>query len=490
VHFRWRKALRQLLPGQASQLLPLLGAFCLSACFGRSWLLVPNLETADAFGLLTRDELYRWFSITQAFSFVLLVAAIGAYVCCLWPLKNPFQKWTVFAVAPALLGIVGGLLIPALAVVSQRHGSVLAKHNSNPFSGFKFSARSVLLNLSPGFQLAALGLLLALVTGWMLRAGSVSLPLRFGPPPLPATVDDPTDPGRRRQRFFALYVLAFPGLAANWLSLVVIPLFTRLAPDNSTSRALSLWLDAAKYVVLALVFFLIAVWSLGHQRKKQLLDAARLPSLQLLGVASGIGLAAYFLPHLAHYGVDRIAWAQQWTPVPDVPVALLYVHVPPLGAYLILIAIAAALSEWCWRGCVQPQFIRIFGVARGLILVGVLYGSVQLISFPRFFSGLPGFFFNFFLSLVSGVVWSLIFGWFTIRAASVWPSVVCATLMSVLVWGSFDDTMKRMPYGFLRLGILAFGAVLAFLVVRYSSFEPRSQAPPLPAAAPPVSESV
>jgi hypothetical protein len=172
-----------------------------------------------------------------------------------------------------------------------------------------------------------------------------------------------------------------------------------------------------------------------------------------------------------------------------VPVVLLYVHIPPLGAYLVLIAIATALSEWCWRGCVQPQFIRIFGVARGLFLVGILYGSVQQLSFPRFFPGLAGFLFNFLLMLISGIAWSIIFGWLAIRAASVWPSVASAVLNSVLVWGSFDDTLERIPHRFLRLSLLAFGAVLALLLLRYSSFETRTQAPPLPAA-PPVSESI
>jgi hypothetical protein len=485
--FRWRKALRGLLPGQASQLFPLLAAFCLSSCFGRSWLFVPSLATADSFGPLTTNELYRWVAITQAFSFALLLAAVGAYVCCIWPLNNPFQKWVVLAVFPAFLGIVGGLFVPALVIVNQRHVSVLARHNSNPFSGFKFSARALLLNLGTGFQLAALGLLMALVAAWMLRTGAVSLPLRFGPPPLPAGVDDAAD-SARRQRFFTLYVLAFPGLAANLLSLALLPLSARLAPGNSDSRALSLWLGATKYLVLALVFFLIAAWCLGQQRKKQLMEAARPPSAQLLGVAFLVGVSAFFLPHFVEYGIDRIAWAQRWSSVADLPIVSLYVHIPPLGPHLVLIAIAAGLSEWCWRGCVQPQFIRIFGVARGFFLVGILYGSVQQLSFPRFFPGLPGFLSNFLLMLISGVAWSIIFGWLTIRAASVWPAVACTALTSVLVWGSFDDTLERMPHRILRLSLLAFAVVLAFLLLRYSSFEPRSQAPPL-SAAPPISES-
>ena len=230
--------------------------------------------------------------------------------------------------------------------------------------------------------MAVLGLLLALIAAWMLRSGSVSLPLRFGPPPVPSQADDAVDSARRRQKFFALYVLAFPWLSANLLSLALLPFFARLVPNNSNSRVVSLWMDAVKYLILALVFFLIAAWCLGHQRRKQLREAARLPSPQLLGASSLIGLATYFLPHLVHYGMDRIAWAQQWSPPPDVPVVLLYVHIPPLGAYLVLIAIATALSELCWRGSVQPQFIRIFGVARGVFLVGILYGRSGTAALP------------------------------------------------------------------------------------------------------------
>ena len=72
---------------------------------------------------MTRGELYRSVAITQAFSFVLLLTAVGAYLCCLWPLNNPFQKWSGLVVFPALLGIVGGLFVPALVILNQPHGS-------------------------------------------------------------------------------------------------------------------------------------------------------------------------------------------------------------------------------------------------------------------------------------------------------------------------------------------------------------------------------
>jgi membrane protease YdiL (CAAX protease family) len=490
LRFRWRSALPGFLPEQPLQFVPLTAAFCLAVCFGRSWLVLPNLETAQAWGLLERDEIYEWVYITRVFSFVLLFAGAGAYVCCLWRLNNPLRKWMFLVVVPAALGVLGGVFVPAFIVASQRRGSVLEKYSPNPLKGFKFPPGTLLLNLGMGFRLALFGLILALVSAWMLRRGSVSLPLRFGPASLPARAEDESDSTRSRQKLFALYVLAFPWLAANFLSLILTPLFNKFirASSSHDSRTFSDWFSAAQYFLLALVFFLIAAWCLDGQRRQQLREAARIPPAQILGVACLVGIAAFFLPHLIAYSVDRIVWAQHWGIVSTAPDPALYLHIPPLGSYLLFVAIAAGLSEWCWRGCAQPQFIRIFGTARGLFLVGILYGSVQQVSLPRLFSGLPGFFLNFVLMLISGIAWSIVFGWLTIRGGSVWPAAASGAVISILVRASYADTREMIPYHLIRVSLLLFGAVLAFLLLRYSPLNSQSHHPPL-AGTSTVSES-
>src|SRR5208283_4019090 len=142
-------------------------------------------------------------------------------------------------------------------------------------------------------------------------------------------------------------------------------------------------------------------------------------------------------------------------------------HIPAIGWHFILYVFAAALSEWCWRGCVQPQFIRTFGVFRGIFLVGILYGSVQQLQFPAPFGPLPDFFLHFVLQLFWGIVWSIIFGWLALAAGSVWPSVVCAALSGVLAHAAMTDRQEFIPRQYIRLCMLGMGCLIAVLLVRY-----------------------
>lgn len=430
--------------------------------------------------------------ITQIFSLVLLLAGAGAYVCCLWSWRNPLRKWAALVIAPGALGVLGGVFLPAVIVVSQRGGSVLEKFNPHPHSfwDLKIPRGMLLLNLGSGFRLAVLGLFLALVTAVLLHLGEVSVPLQFGRLQAPESSGREPESARFRQKLFTLYVLAFPWFGANLLLLLIAPFFNRFVqPLLKDGRTFANWLNAAQYLLLALTFFLVAAWCIGQDRRNQLRQAARFPNVKWLGLGALIGAAAFFLPHVVAYAIDRVAWAQHWGGPVEAPAPLRYLHVFSLGPYLILTAIASALSEWCWRGCAQPQLVRIFGIPRGLFLLGLLYGSVQQIAFPRFFTGLPEFFFNFLLMLISGIAWSVVFGWLTIRASSVWPAALCSAVINVLLYGSFDDTTEMIPRRMMRLGLLLFAAAVALLLVRYAPLCSRleeavgPEAPPLPESA-------
>src|SRR5260370_24320514 len=147
----------------------------------------------------------------------------------------------------------------------------------------------------------------------------------------------------------------------------------------------------------------------------------------------------------------------------------------------------AALSEWIWRGCKQPQFIRTFGVFRGIFLLGILYGSVQWLLFPAMFGGLAGFFVHLVLQLIWGIVWSIIYGWLTLSAVSVGPAVVCAAFSSVLTQAAMADRQEIIPRQFLRLYLLGSGCLIAFLLVRYLPPTPERSSARIAAA--PTSES-
>jgi hypothetical protein len=240
--------------------------------------------------------------------------------------------------------------------------------------------------------------------------------------------------------------------------------------SNQLRYSFSLWFYAAHSFLYALPMFVLAVWALGRQRRKRLLEWARLRSMRILGFAVLLPIAAFWLPHVIAYAIDRIEWAQRLSGSHEAPLPILYLHIPPMGPHLIIYVLTAILSEWCWRGCMQPQFIRSFGLVRGIFLVGILYGSAQQLLFPVVLGGVPDFFLHLGLQLIWGVVWSTILGWLTLSAASVWPAVVCASMISVLTHAAMSDGQEIIPRQFLRLSLLGSGCAIAFILVHYLPF--------------------
>lgn len=426
------------------------------------------METLDAIGPLSNAELEHWVRLTQLFALPLLLAGVGAYFCCLFRRDRVAISWRGLVIAPAIVGIVGGLLFPALIVLNERPKSVFEKYDRSLFSGLRLPLRALILNTGNGFRLAVLGLFLALLAAWLLHKGLVALPVQFGPPALPR---NPEEVGTTvsRQKIFAIYALALFGLGSGIVSLPLGPIliwfvhgdFGRL-PHSFTG-----WFYAGQYFLDTMPLLLLAVWTLGKNRRRQLLASARLPSVGILGLAFALPLAVHQFPHLVAYAIDRVAWAQHWSVASDAPRAASYLHVPPLGLPLILYALAAGLSEWCWRGCMQPQFVRTFGPFRGIFLVGILYGSVQQLQFPMPFGLLPDLLLHFILHILWGIVWSVILGWLAFAAASVWPSVVCAVLSGVLANAAVTDPLEIIPRQYFRLCLLGAGCLVAVLLVRY-----------------------
>jgi len=339
--------------------------------------------------------------------------------------------------------------------------------------------QALILNSGTGFQLAVLGLLFALVCAWLLKTGKASLPLQFDAPSFGAD-SAAADAGISRQKVFAIYALTLFGVGGglfSWpLSSLLIRFFNN-TPANQLRDSFSHWFNAAQFLAYVLPLFFLAVWTLRKNRRNQLLESARLPPVRLFGLALALPIAAHWLPHVIAYAIDRVAWVQHLSATPDLPLANLYLHVPKIGPSLLLYVVAAALSEWLWRGCMQPQFVRTFGVFRGIFLLGILYGSVQWLSFPAVLGGLPGFFLHLVLQFIWGIVWSIIYGWLTLSAASVWPAVVCAALSSVLTQAAMADRQEIIPRQFLRLCLLGSGCLIAFLLARYLPLAPERSSP-------------
>lgn len=147
----------------------------------------------------------------------------------------------------------------------------------------------------------------------------------------------------------------------------------------------------------------------------------------------------------------------------------------------ILNAIPTFGEEFGWRGYLQPKLMPLGG-RKALLLTGMIWGvwhwPIILMghNYGLDYFGAP------FLGPL-GMVWftltiSVIFGWLTIKAGSVWPAVIghgamngIASLGILFVKNNPDPLLGPAPVGL--IGGLGFTVIAAFILARPEALEPK-----------------
>jgi hypothetical protein len=470
--FRLRKQIprffRQFLPEDPKQLVFLFSAIFLSGSYSQRWWNIAcgtDRAAARAAVRLTYTELLT--------TLLVLFAGGAAYALCFWIEGEDLRRrWRSYVLVPAVLGMA--LTVGAVSVFSLlTKRSVLERGDFLPSRESWRGLAGLLVHPGMGFQLAVVGAMLAAVGGWFLRRGSTTLPLRPAECMRTGSAEERCELPRPL-RIFAWYVIVLHGLVGGLVSLPLYLLLQQASvrfPTQHLWQSYGAWLMAWQSVPYALALVGMALWSLGDDRRRAFHSAWKVPSSWLLALGAALPLAVYWLPHLALYAVDRIAWAQHWGASAHVPAIERYLRIPPLSLPMILYGAAAALGEFAWRGCVQPAFVRRFGVARGFVFVGLLSGMTLGLFLDVPLGGIPGFLIRFALRLSCGVVLSIVLGWLTLRARSVWPAAACAAVSRILIEASLIDSRELMPRAYLLPTLLAVWAIAALVLVRYLRFD-------------------
>lgn len=137
----------------------------------------------------------------------------------------------------------------------------------------------------------------------------------------------------------------------------------------------------------------------------------------------------------------------------------------------IITSIATFGEELGWRGFLQQKLIAEFGVFKGIIILGLIWGYWHM---PIIFMG-----YNYkYYPILGGIILmplfticlSFIFAWLTIKANSLWPAVIAHSVFNsfyVLPYISFQSvnmplTIKIDTINFILLILFAF--LMAFLL--------------------------
>jgi membrane protease YdiL (CAAX protease family) len=158
------------------------------------------------------------------------------------------------------------------------------------------------------------------------------------------------------------------------------------------------------------------------------------------------------------YMDDRIHWASFGYGRYSQPLLESYFNFPGL---LALFAIIPALAEEiAWRGYVQPRFIQLHGLARGIFFTGIVWGAFHFtFDFgPRLSEA--DVLVAVLRRLTMAIAISVALAWITIRSGSVWPAAIFHGLYNILLGVAKQPALPLAPWSayaiWMLLGLVLF----------------------------------
>lgn len=432
---RARAFARSLLPTDLSQLLLLGGFVCLFIAPSLGWW-PEELAKLQRLTDSTPSQEYRqvyWRTfrfVSELFLMTLPIRVAGAaslFACFFAPkrLMRLFLYWVYLPVLISLMAVSARLFF-----AFRSPPSILESPVKRALGSFE-NAPQIFLRLGPGFHYTLAGVLFVALVAWRSR--------RLVLPPTASSDSSlkfilhvpPTE-------LFELQTLRF-----SWI-LVVTPLLIRIVVMGFTyaytamANAISFWPDWALGVfrffgegLFSLIFVGIAAWAIGERRYEVLKNSLRAPEPVNLGLAVLLPISAACSFPFFTYMNDRIHWATFGYGNYGPPSLASYFHNP--GILSLWAIIPALAEEIAWRGYMQPRFIQLYGVVRGIFFTGIVWGAFH---FTFDFGPLmkdQDVFLALGRRLAMTVTLSVVLAWITLRSRSVWPAAIVHGLYNILL---------------------------------------------------------
>jgi len=177
-----------------------------------------------------------------------------------------------------------------------------------------------------------------------------------------------------------------------------------------------------------LVFVLLAV---GQGGRRMIPAMLRIPRAKYLGIALLLPAAIATIAPLASYFHARVLWSIHGWGIHPFPLPRAFFELQRVSSVYYLAS--ALMEEIAWRGYLQPRFIRRYGLARGIFLVGVVWGAFHFAGdfAPRMSAQDVAL--EFVVRLASTVFLSYVLAWLTIRSESILPAAVAHGMYNIFL---------------------------------------------------------
>jgi membrane protease YdiL (CAAX protease family) len=412
--FAWRAGafVRSVLPAEPAHWLILIGSTLLYISPNLHWWTGPVPPAVES---------YSWRFRARLITRLLVVSGAAGYFLSFVPRKRqsyfPFQ----FVFFPAAIALITMAALGASWIAGPNGEiSVIARATDARYFWHLDVLKNFAMDFGTAFWVAGLGFVLVAVFFVMLRLGRASLPIRLTIPQVTVGSGILERNDETRTMLFVWMLISLLPLANFLIGLPISAAFMVPAMDFLGSHLKYLtWADR---VVSALSLFLLIMVAMGTDSKNTLRKSFRPPPVKYFGISMLIPATLATIWPLAHYLYDRIHWAAFEFGVHAAPQPKTYFEFP-ISAELWLL-VPALVEEIAWRGFLQPRFIRRYGLARGILLVGIVWGAFH-------FSG--DFHANMTVAVVVvtlvrrlclTVAQSYVLAWLTIRSKSVLPAAL------------------------------------------------------------------
>jgi len=363
----------------------------------------------------------RWALLSRALALPLLCAGAVGYYLFFWGAAKSGRRISYWVSVPALVGVLAEFS-GAVWLLGRRE-SVL-ESGGEQFRRILSLLPALVMDLGPGLHMALAGLILVNVAAWRVRRGLTSLPACAAfPPPEPATTAGSDDGQRDLKRF-------------TW---AVLALLTPISIVLSGGLGFLIWsgewiLWGAQSLLAGLPPALITVWVLGSRRRTVLWSMLSPRRMGVVLLAALIPILIHWIPKIIFLIAMRIHWGMFDRDLVPPPNPWDFLSPAPWQWQIVLILLGSLLSEIAWRGFALPRFIGRFGLHRGIILVGVLWGVMHSRMVEAWGSPDLGVILGLASGMLRGVALSYPLGWLTLRSKSILPAALAIGLDSAF-WG-------------------------------------------------------
>jgi membrane protease YdiL (CAAX protease family) len=438
---RLAEFLRSVTPADPAQLLFLAGTVCL--------VIAPRLSWWPSGFQIAPDHSDDWlmrqvWALRSVLFLPILFAGIAGYFICFWPGPRPLRRILACIYLPTA-PIVAIMSLRLLFLVKPYHSVLegVGPHNSTWSESPFFRV--------PGFQFCLAGLLLIGIFTARLAAGRSSLPLVLRE----TSVLHHDDPGTWRRVQILVWVLVGPLFLTT--AFIFVPL--TLSP-HFVQYVRNVWFVRLGDLAQTLLILAIAVVIIGRSARQLLRRALRLPGEKSALLATGFAIGIPALISAGQYLWERAQLVRHdVATVPSEPGT--YFSFP--DGWWFLLFFPALAEELIFRGWLQPQFMRRYGLYRGIFLVGIVWAAFHFpsdFSFSHFdtLDAIQQLGFRLFLCMAH----SFVFGWFTLETGSVLAAALAHTFYNVLLYSDLGPPFPGKNW--LRITLWA---VLGCVLFRY-----------------------